>query len=384
MTGNNEIVEIDPRILVWARTRINMSISEVARKLKKDEQIIQNWENGSELPSLAQLEKLAYNIYKVPFAVFFLAEPPDEPQIKNQFRTIPTQEIELLPYELMLKVREGQYFQEVLKEIFNGKNPSLTPIFRRINNFSESNLLGSSKDVRKILGVNKSIQSNFKDTTESFKYYREQLEKNGIFVFQQTLKDFCRGYSLYDPEFPIIVINSSEESDTGKNFTIFHELGHLLLNTGGITNDYTYNSHNAEEITCNSFASNVLIDNNEILNNQLVINNKSYEWSEELLRILAKDHKVSKEVVLRKLLDLKLTSSVFYNTKRNEWLNTPFKRKKSGGGDFYRNKLSKLGHYYSTIVLNNLYNGRINQYQASEYLTLKINQIPIIERLVFK
>ena len=328
MTGSNEIVKIEPRILVWARTRINMSISEVARKLKKDEQVIESWENGSELPSLAQLEKLAYNVYKVPFAVFFLTEPPDEPQIKNQFRTIPTQEIELLPYELMLKVREGQYFQEVLKEIFNGKNPSLTPIFRRINNFSESNLLDSAKEVRKILGVNKSIQSNFKDTTESFKYYREQLEKNGIFVFQQTLKDFCRGYSLYDAEFPIIVINSSEESDTGKNFTIFHELGHLLLNTGGITNDYTYNSHNSEEITCNSFASNVLIDNNEILNNQLVINNKSYEWSEELIRILAKDHKVSKEVVLRKLLDLKLTSSNFYNIKRNEWLNNPFKRKK--------------------------------------------------------
>lgn len=383
MSDNNEIVQIEPRILVWARTRINMSISEVAQKLKKNEETIEEWEKGKDLPSFAQLEKLAYKIYKVPLAVFFLTDPPEEPPINNQFRTIPSQEIAHLPSGLMLKVREGQYFQEVLKEIFNGKNPSLNPIFNRFKGFQNTNTILVAKEVRKILGLNKKIQSNFKDTTEAFKYYRDRLEQNGIFVFQQTLKDYCRGYSLFDTEFPIIVINSSEESDTGKNFTIFHELSHLLLNMGGITNEYSYHSHNQEEILCNSLASHILIDNEEITNNSMIINNKSNEWSEDMLRMLARDHKVCKEVILRKLLDLNLTTQNFYIAKRNEWLSTPF-RKKSGGGDFYRNKLSKLGYYYSTIVLNNLYNGRINTYQASEYLTLKINQIPNIERLVFK
>ncbi len=383
MSDNNEIVQIEPRILVWARTRINMSISEVAQKLKKDEETIEDWEHGRDLPTFSQLEKLAYKIYKVPLAVFFLAEPPEEPPINNQFRTIPTQEIAHLPSGLMLKVREGQYFQEVLKEIFNGKNPSLNPIFNRFKGLQNTNAIFVAKEIRKILGINKKIQSNFKDTTEAFKYYRDKLEQNGIFVFQQTLKDYCRGYSLYDTEFPIIVINSSEESDTGKNFTIFHELSHLLLNMGGLTNEYSYHSHNHEEILCNSLASHILIDNEEITNNSMIISNKSYEWSEDLLKMLSRDHKVSKEVILRKLLDLNLTTQNFYITKRKEWLSTPF-RKKSGGGNFYRNKLSKLGYYYSTIVLNNLYNGRINTYQASEYLTLKINQIPNIERLVFK
>jgi Zn-dependent peptidase ImmA (M78 family)/DNA-binding XRE family transcriptional regulator len=383
MSNNNEIVQIEPRILVWARTRINMSISEVAQKIKKDEKTIEDWEKGNDLPSFAQLEKLAYKIYKVPLAVFFLAEPPAEPPINNQFRTIPSQEIAHLPSGLMLKVREGQYFQEVLKEIFNGKNPVLNPIFNRFKGFQNTDTILVAKEIRKILGINKKVQSNFKDTTEAFRYYREKLEQNGIFVFQQTLKDYCRGYSLFDSEFPIIVINSSEESDTGKNFTIFHELSHLLLNMGGITNEYSYYSHNQEEILCNSLASHILIDNEEISNNSMIINNKSHEWSEDLLWLLARDHKVSKEVILRKLLDLNLTSQNFYTLKRSEWISIPF-RKKSGGGDFYRNKLSKLGYYYSTIVLNNLYNGRINTYQASEYLTLKINQIPNIERLVFK
>jgi Zn-dependent peptidase ImmA (M78 family)/transcriptional regulator with XRE-family HTH domain len=383
MSRNNEIVPIEPKILEWARTRINMSISEVAKKLDKDIDTITNWEKGTELPSLAQLEKLAYTVYKVPLAVFFLPEPPEEPSINRQFRTIPEQEITLLPSALMLKVKEGQYYQEVLKDLFNGKNPVTNPIFKKYSNIQlDSNNVADS--IRKDLKINRQIQSSFKDTTEAFKYYREQLENAGIFVFQQTLKKYCRGYSLYDEEFPIIVINSSEISDTGKNFTLFHELSHLLLNMGGLTNEYTYQSNNHEEIFCNKLASSILVDTDELLDDNLIRSNNSIEWSDKILKHLAHDFKVSQEVVLRKLLDLDLTTSRFYSLKREDWLQKLPKKRKGSGGDFYRNKLSKLGNHYATIILSNLYNGRINPYQASEYLGLKINQIPQIERLVFK
>lgn len=383
MSRNNEIVPIEPKILEWARNRINMSIPEVAKKLDKDIYTITNWEKGIELPSLAQLEKLAYIVYKVPLAVFFLPEPPEEPSINRQFRTIPEQEITLLPSALMLKVKEGQYFQEVLKDLFNGKNPVPNPIFKRYSNIQlDSNNVADS--IRKDLKINRQIQNSFKNTTEAFKYYRERLENDGIFVFQQTLKKYCRGYSLYDEEFPIIVINSSEISDTGKNFSLFHELSHLLLNMGGLTNDYTYQSNNHEEIFCNKLSSNILVDNDELLGDNLIRSNNSIEWSDKILKKLAHDFKVSQEVVLRKLLDLDLTTSKFYNLKREDWIQKLPIKKKGSGGDFYRNKLSKLGNHYTTIILSNLYNGRINPYQASEYLGLKINQIPQIERLVFK
>jgi Zn-dependent peptidase ImmA (M78 family)/DNA-binding XRE family transcriptional regulator len=383
MSRNNEIVPIEPKILEWARTRINMSIPEVAKKLDKKIDTITNWEKGTEQPSLAQLEKLAYTVYKIPLAVFFLPEPPEEPSINRQFRTIPEQEITSLPSALMLKVKEGQYYQEVLKDLFNGKNPVTNPIFKKYSNI-QLDRINIADSIRKDLKINRQIQSDFKDTTETFKYYREQLENAGIFVFQQTLKKDCRGYSLYDEEFPIIVINSSEISDTGKNFTLFHELSHLLLNMGGLTNDYTYQSNNHEEIFCNKLASNILVDTDELLDDKLIRRNNSIEWSDKILKQLAHDFKVSQEVILRKLLDLDLTTSRFYSLKREDWLQNLPQKRKGSGGDFYRNKLSKLGNHYATIILSNLYNGRINPYQASEYMGIKINQIPQIERLVFK
>ncbi|MFW6276839.1 MAG: helix-turn-helix domain-containing protein, partial [Bacteroidota bacterium] len=131
MAGNNEIVQIEPKILEWARTRINMSLFEAAEILKKDEETIKKWEQGIAQPTLAQLEKLAYTAYKIPLAVFYLPEPPEESPLKRQFRTIPDNEILSLPYELMLSIKEGQYYQEVLKELFYDKNPAHSPIFKK-------------------------------------------------------------------------------------------------------------------------------------------------------------------------------------------------------------------------------------------------------------
>ena len=153
---------------------------------------------------------------------------------------------------------------------------------------------------------------------------------------------------------------------------------------GGLTNDYTYQSNNNEEIFCNKLASNILVDTDELLSDELIRHNNSIEWSDDILKHLAHDFKVSQEVILRKLLDLDLTTSRFYTIKREDWLQKLPKKRRNPGGDFYKNKLSKLGNYYATIILSNLYNGRINPYQASEYLGLKINLIPQIERLVFK
>ncbi len=73
---------------------------------------------------------------------------------------------------------------------------------------------------------------------------------------------------------------------------------------GGLTNDYTYQSNNHEEIFCNKLASNILVDTHELLEDNLIRSNNSIEWSDKILKQLAHDFKVSQEVVLRKLLDL--------------------------------------------------------------------------------
>jgi Zn-dependent peptidase ImmA (M78 family) len=210
------------------------------------------------------------------------------------------------------------------------------------------------------------------------------LEINGVFVFQQTLKNFCRGYSLFDTEFPIIIVNSSEATDTGKNFTLFHELSHLLHSMGGISNEYTYQSINQIEVTCNKLASLILVDNEELIQELKSYNIDPNDIKDNQLQLLSKEFKVSQEVILRKLLDLNMASQSYYSEKRKQWLISVPKTRKSKGGDHFNIKLSKLGHYYSSLVLKNMYNGKISRYQASEFLNTKINYIPKLEKLIFR
>lgn len=384
MKGNNEIIAIDHNILIWARSRLKLDINEVAHKLKMNPSIISGWENGKSRPSLSQLDTLAYEIYKIPLATFFLPKPPEEPQIDQQFRTIPESEISKFPYKFMVLVKEAQYYQEVLKELFDGKNPVVQPIFKSNTNLNGDSQQDLANQIRKKLAINKEKQSKFKDSTDAFKYYRNALEINGVFVFQQTLKNFCRGYSLFDTEFPIIIVNSSEATDTGKNFTLFHELGHLLHSMGGISNDYTYQSTNRIEVTCNKLASLVLVDNDELLQELEANNIDADNINDNQLQLLAKEFKVSQEVILRKLIDLNMASQQYYSEKRKQWLASVPKTKKSKGGNHFNIKLSKLGHNYSSLVLKNMYNGKISRYQASEFLSTKINYIPKLEKLIFR
>jgi Zn-dependent peptidase ImmA (M78 family)/transcriptional regulator with XRE-family HTH domain len=382
--GNNSITPIKPDILIWARNRLNLELADVSHKIGQKEAVISEWEEGKKLPSLSQLEKLAYDIYKVPLATFFLPEVPNEPKVNQQFRTIPETDINMLPPKFMQRVKEAQYFQEVLKELYNGVNPAKTPLLKKIQVNDSFNIEGAANFIRSTLNISTEKQESFKNSNEAFKYYRTQLESDGIFIFQQTLKDICRGYSLFDSEFPIIVINSSEISDTGKNFTLFHELSHLIHQTGGISNEFSYSSKNSIEIICNKLASLILIDIDDLINKLETYKISPEQINDLQLNGIASQFKVSKEVILRKLLDMDLTSKQYYELKRKEWLSNLPQRKKSKGGHHFNIKMSQLSHSYSSSIFTKMYAGAITKYQAAEFLNTKINHLQKIEKLVFK
>ena len=62
------------------RESAHLSLEEVAKRLSKTVEEISAWEAGAGGPSYAQLEKLAYELYKRPLAIFFLPSPPPEPR----------------------------------------------------------------------------------------------------------------------------------------------------------------------------------------------------------------------------------------------------------------------------------------------------------------
>lgn len=368
-------IEINPQIFKWARQELNLSFNAIAEGLKRREEEIEKWELGEDYPTYAQLEKLAYKIFQVPIATFFLPEPPEDISIKRNFRSLPDYLLELTSYRSLLAIKKAEFLRTVLSDIYVS-NPSSTSRFKDISVNDESDPSVLAIRIRSELEINLSKQKSFKSKYDAFNYYRESIEEFGIFTFQLKLEG-DRAFCLDDDEFPIIVVNSGD-AITSKIFSLFHELVHIILNSNSILKDYSTDFYktNKTEIFCNKVASEILVPTSEFLSHQELTSN-NFRWSENTIKKISNDYSVSREVIFRKLLDLGFATEVQYRELKQKWDAEYLNR--AGGGNYYSNKISALGRNFILKVLDTYTKGRITDSQLRSYLDIKISNIPSLE-----
>lgn len=382
-----KLTGVNPKIIQWARERARYSLESVAVKFKKDVSVIEKWESGEDFPTYSQLEKLA-EIYKRPLALFFFPEPPLEAEEKQEFRTLPDFEIENLAADTIYALRQAKAMQLSLQEINNGINPSTKKIFQDISVSSSDDLRKLAEQIRNYLNVTLEEQLTWNDQETALKKWRSAVEEAGIFIFKRSFKQReISGFCLIDIEFPIIYLNNSTEKSR-QIFTIFHELAHILLQTNGITksDDRYINSLQGEnksiEIFCNKFAAEFLLPNHvfsEIIRETVVNVNDN----DKIISKISSDYKVSREVVLRKLLDNNFISQKEYSLKVSEWYSEQVgksqdKNKKSGGNP-YANQATYLGENYLKLVFNKYYQGQYDIERVADYLNIK--KVATVEKL---
>jgi Zn-dependent peptidase ImmA (M78 family) len=181
---------------------------------------------------------------------------------------------------------------------------------------------GVAHKLREKIGIKVETQFSWKKERDAFEEWRKSIERFGVLVFQSSLPvEETRGFSLPGDTFPVIVLNEKDHM-RARMFSLFHEFGHLLLDTGGICN--WENPNGSPEIVpvekfCNHFAGAFLVPKDALLNHQLVKLGKTNEWPDNYLQSIARNFKVSREVILRRLVTLNLASWNFYRMKYEEW-----------------------------------------------------------------
>ena len=139
-----------------------------------------------------------------------------------------------------------------------------------------------------------------------------------------------------------------------------------------------FKNPNHEEVKCNAFAAKFLVPTSDFKVRIKDINIEDDTHISEL----ANTYHVSREVILRRLLDQGLITNDSYSDKIEEWYKTAEttpKDRQKGGGNYYNTKTAYLGSPYISLVLTNYYQGRINIEQASEYLDIKSKSFDKIE-----
>ncbi len=383
-TGINKMKEklpINNKILKWARTTVGLSIKDVAQKMKKTEDDILSWESGEKSPTYVQLEKLAYEIYKRPVVLFFFPEVPEEDNPKTEFRTIPEEKVDDLPYEIIKVYRRAKIFQFNLEELYEGKNITNPNFLEKFYITDNTNIKKLCKDIRNYLNISFQIQTTWKNYDDAFKEWRKALQDKGIFIFKDAFKnDNYSGFCLYDIKYPIIYINNTMPFSR-QIFTIFHELGHLLLHSGGIdfrdksiTN--TFDSKYLEyERLCNQIS-------NEILVPSEYFDKEKFQLSENHFEYLAKKYCVSREVILRNFLERGFVNNNDYNELSNKWIEEAKQyHNKKGGGNYYLTQKSYLGDKYIELTFNKYYQNKISIKDLSEFLNMKEKNIIDFEQI---
>lgn len=376
---------VEPRVLIWARESIGMNIEGVAKRLNTSEDTVRKWESGQKKPTLIQLEKLARTIYKRPLAAFFLPEPPEEPPLPEDFRTLPRDKRKPFSPKTRLAIRRARRLQSLAIELANSLNREITPKIERTD-LSDNPEVAASR-TRKQLGVEIPMQFSWKNEASALNEWKKTVEKRGVLVFQLGIPlEETRGFSLIEGKFPAIVLNLSDEIN-GRIFSLFHEYGHLLLNGSGICDmgDEVYLSDENKSIErfCNHFAGAILVPKDVLINHKL-IKSSGYRshWPDKILKELARGFKVSQEVILRRLVILDLADKDFYKRKHEEWGTPPSRGGGRGGRNLPKECVQNNGAPFVSLVLESHKKEKITYSDVADYLAIRLKHLSKVERFV--
>lgn len=365
---------VQPEMLRWARKTVGLSVAEVALSLKRTPGEIEAWETGEDAPSYSQLEKLAYQLYKRPLAVFFLPAPPEEAIPQREFRTLPDADLQALSRDTYLHIRRAHAFQIALRELFDGHNPADRAIWKSLSLSLSGGIAKQAGGIREFLGITLKEQIGWKSEELALKRWRQAIEDSGVFVFKAAFKQKdISGFCLVDEQLPIVYLNNST-TKTRQIFSLLHELAHLLLSTNGLSKfDTSYidrlpQTEKRLERFCNAVAAEVLIPASDFAEQEKLLPANVENASEEMFSDLANRYGVSREAVLRRFLDQGRVTASFYEIKAKRWA---AQKKESSGGSWYLNQGAYLSDRFAREVVSRHYRHQITLEQAAEFLGIK-------------
>ena len=376
---------VTPDLLVWARERRGMELSDLASRLRIKTQVLAAWETGERMPTFRQAQRLSRALY-VPFGYLYLREPPIEELPIADFRAIPGR-VPSKPTPNLLDllrdiVGKQQWFQEYKKSVGTEELPF-------IGHFTTADSEEAvAADIREVIDIDGARQqvSNWE---EFMRVLTLNAERSGIMVMRSgvvgnnphrplDVQEF-RGFSISDHISPLIFINGRDFKGA-QLFTLAHEMAHIWTGEGGVSNpDYGLQfkqEDNAVELFCNRVAAETLVPS-EDFKSQWSLDNASLDDS---LRRLSSYYKVSSMVILRQALDNGLVTDFEYRESYSQMVKQADQTTQATepGGNFYHTLIARNGTAFTEAVIFSASDGTLMSSEAADMLGVKVKTLPAI------
>jgi Zn-dependent peptidase ImmA (M78 family) len=363
-----------------------MDPAQVAKKANISEGRLQSWESGDRRPTITQLRTLA-RVYRRPIAVFYLPTPPADIRLPTDYRRLPGAvegvETPELRYEIRRAVDRRQIALNLLTEA--AEEPVDFPITGQLTERPDN--LGAR--IRDALAVDLDTQQSWRGQYESFNGWRRAIEAKGALVQQMTDVELQEARAFCVAEFPVpIIVLNIKDTPRGRVFSLMHEVVHVALHQDGLCDLDDVTTRSPENLRierfCNAVAGAALVPGDSLLTDDVVLRHGvDPVWSDDELARLAQQFGISREVVLRRLLDLHRTNADFYRGKRDQFLqeNEEARQRRQGGfAPPHQVAWASAGPTFIGLVLNGYANGSITGSDVSDYLGIRLKHLPRVEQ----
>jgi len=367
-------INVNAKVLIWARESIVLSKNQASERSKVNSKRLSQLESGERLPTIEELRKLS-KTYKRTIATLLLQKVPKELPLPKDRRSINSAEIGQFHEKTIMAVRKARALAQSIVELRDEMNIRIPGLKLKSSVREEPKKIANK--VSEILQLSQIRE--IEDINIALEGYIEKVESLGVAVFQLSLtQDGLRGFSITDDIIPIIAIKRGSEPTHSKTFTLFHELGHILLNEGAMC-DISPKTRSSIEKWCNAFSAEVLAPTSDILSTSIVNQyrrNNNKIWAKKDLIELGKKFHVGPLMILRRLLDNGLTTKEYYALKHVTWNKPSFGRSKNPKGrEVHKEAYKERGRANVSLAFDAYDQNKIGIKDLSDFLGLKFSYL---------
>ena len=364
-------IPITGSVLRWAIDESGLSDNEFAQKVRTESDDVQDWIDGQAQPTKTQFSAIARTL-KRPSAAFFLPEPPQHLNLPPPLRrSVGARNRELNAQELR-EIRWARRLQQIVAHLREEDGTGVPQLPRFAPTDAPSR---AARDLRNRLDVPLARQTQWPSPGAAFSGWREAVEGTGVLVLLLQLgPDAIRGFALWHDAAPLVAVNTTFIPQA-RAFTLFHEIGHLLLRQDAASDEHIGRSTRLTtgygvERWCETAAAAVLLPASTI--RAAVKKETSSEEAYETARRLASRFKVSVRAAAIRLMELDLAPRDLYGlvVSKSSQLDRPQTRGGGGGRSAAQTRIARVGRAAARSVVNAVAANRLSERDARDYLRL--------------
>lgn len=373
---------VNPVMLLWALARSSVNRSDLARSLKKAESTIEQWLAGEAAPTFRQAQKLAKQL-RVPFGYLFLEEPPEEGVPLPDFRRHPASNA--LSLDLRDVISDVLLKQDWYRDHRAERDEEPIDFVGRFTISSDVSVV--AEDIRATVEFETHIRPE--SQADSFlRAFVTQVEAAGVLVMRngivrqatnRTLRvEEFRGFSIADPMAPVIFVNNAD-SNAAQPFTLAHELAHIWIGRGGISDaDVTISGEGPGDVEafCNEVAGELLLPWAALSERWRQRSTAFEDWSSRI----AREFHVSTVMVARQLWQHEAIGREqffdFYDHEKQNWTS---KQAAGSGGNYYLTAPIRNSRRLTRSLLESVEASETSIREASRLLGVKPANLPKLE-----